>query len=94
MKTYHQTTDHRTGAFATAKMLHAADATKSDNPMKQNITASEMGKIGGSRKSAAKTKAARENAKKPRKRNVQAQARPALTDAECSKQPNKQPTKP
>lgn len=33
---------------------------------KQNITASEMGKIGGSRKSAAKTKAARENAKKPR----------------------------
>lgn len=37
--------------------------------MKQNITASEMGKIGGSRKSAAKTKAARENAKKPRKRN-------------------------
>lgn len=41
-------------------------------PMKQNITASEMGKIGGSRKSAAKTKAARENAKKPRnKKNVQ-----------------------
>ena len=39
--------------------------------MKQNITASEMGKIGGSRKSEAKTKAARENAKKPRnKKNV------------------------
>ena len=50
--------------------------------MKQNITASEMGKIGGSRKSPAKTKAARENAKKPRKRNNQAQARPALPDEE------------
>lgn len=46
-----------------------------------------MGKIGGSRKSAAKTKAARENAKKPRKKNTQAQARPALPDAECFKQP-------
>ena len=110
--------------------------------MKQNITASEMGKIGGSRKSPAKTKAARENAKKPRKKNAkadritsenirlkctlavamsaistieeryidgcdtyedwkfmgdtartfleentQAQVRPALPDAECSKQP-------
>ena len=64
--------------------------------MKQNITASEMGKIGGSRKSAAKTKAARENAKKPRnkkkprKKNSQAQARPALPDAECSKQTTKE----
>ena len=46
--------------------------------MTKQLTASEMGKIGGSRKSEAKTKAARENAKKPRKRNVQAQARPAL----------------
>jgi hypothetical protein len=71
MKTYHQTTDHRTGAFATVKTLHAADATKSDNPMKPAITASEMGKIGGARKSAAKTKAARENAKKPRKKNAE-----------------------
>ena len=87
MKTYHQTTDHRTGAFATAKTLHAADATKSDNTMYPAITASEMGKIGGSRKSPAKTRAARENAKKPRKKNSQAQARTALTDAECSKQP-------
>tara|TARA_R110002126_G_scaffold276180_1_gene421719 strand:- start:531 stop:710 length:180 start_codon:yes stop_codon:yes gene_type:complete len=58
--------------------------------MKQNITASEMGKIGGSRKSEAKTKAARENAKKPRKKNSQAQARPALPDAECSKQTTKE----
>ena len=48
--------------------------------MKQ-LTAGEMGKIGGSRKSAAKTKAARENAKKPRKKNSQAQARQALLDA-------------
>jgi hypothetical protein len=32
------------------------------------ITASEMGKKGGAKKSAAKTKACRENAKKPRKR--------------------------
>jgi hypothetical protein len=40
--------------------------------MKQPITASEMGKIGGSRKSPAKTKAARENAKKPRnKKNAE-----------------------
>ena len=38
--------------------------------MKQNITASEMGKIGGSRKSEKKTKAARENAKKPRKKKT------------------------
>jgi len=36
--------------------------------MKQNITASEMGRIGGAKKSAAKTRACRENAKKPRKR--------------------------
>lgn len=43
-----------------------------------------MGKIGGARKSPAKTKAARENAKKPRnKKNTQAQARPALPVAEC-----------
>ena len=34
--------------------------------MTKQLTASEMGKIGGSRKSPAKTKAARENAKKPR----------------------------
>jgi len=53
--------------------------------MTKQLTASEMGKIGGAKKSAAKTKAARENAKKPRKnKNAQAQARPALTDAECS----------
>ena len=92
MKTYHQTTDHRTGAFATAKTLHAADATKSDNTMYPAITASEMGKIGGSRKSPAKTKAARENAKKPRKKkNAQAQARPALPDAECSEQTKNKP---
>jgi len=38
--------------------------------MKSAITASEMGKIGGAKKSAKKTKAARENAKKPRKKNV------------------------
>jgi len=35
---------------------------------KKPLTASEMGKIGGSKKSAAKTKACRENAKKPRKK--------------------------
>ena len=38
-----------------------------------------MGKIGGSRKSAAKTKAARENAKKPRKTNADVMARPEKT---------------
>ena len=59
--------------------------------MTKQLTASEMGKIGGSRKSEAKTKAARENAKKPRKKNTQAQARPALTDAECSEQPKNKP---
>ena len=42
--------------------------------MKKQITASEMGKIGGSRKSPAKTKAARENARKPRKRNAHVDA--------------------
>ena len=50
--------------------------------MKQNITASEMGKIGGSRKSPVKTKAARENARKPRKRNV-----PAMASADKKTQP-------
>jgi len=35
---------------------------------KKPLTASEIGKIGGSKKSAAKTKACRENAKKPRKK--------------------------
>lgn len=38
--------------------------------MTKQLTASEMGKIGGARKSAKKTKAARENAKKPRKRKT------------------------
>lgn len=58
---------------------------KSVNPfitMTKQITASEMGKIGGARKSEKKTKAARENAKKPRKKNTKAQARPALPDAQ------------
>jgi len=36
--------------------------------MPKQITASEMGKIGGAKKSAAKTRACRENAKKPRNR--------------------------
>ena len=36
--------------------------------MTKQLTASEMGKIGGAKKSAKKTKAARENAKKPRKK--------------------------
>ncbi len=44
-----------------------------DERMTKQLTASEMGKIGGSRKSAAKTKAARENAKKPRKKNDQSE---------------------
>ena len=37
---------------------------------KKEITASEMGKIGGAKKSAAKTRAARMNAKKPRKKKI------------------------
>ena len=47
-----------------------------------------MGKIGGSRKSAAKTKAARENAKKPRKRNARGMARELA--AQDSESPTKQ----
>ena len=46
--------------------------------MTKQLTASEMGKIGGSRKSEAKTKAARENAKKPRKKNAK-EMTPPLT---------------
>jgi hypothetical protein len=38
--------------------------------MTQQITASEMGKIGGSKKSLKKTLAARLNAKKPRVRKI------------------------
>jgi len=41
---------------------------------KKQLTASEMGKIGGSKKSAAKTKACRENAKKPRKKTNKTRA--------------------
>ena len=52
--------------------------------MKQNITASEMGKIGGSRKSPAKTKAARENAKKPRSKK-NARAMPPATESDHEK---------
>ena len=44
--------------------------------MTKQLTASEMGKIGGSRKSPAKTKAARENAKKPRKKNADGDSPP------------------
>ena len=46
-----------------------------DERMTKQITASEMGKIGGSRKSPAKTTAARENARKPRsKKNADVDA--------------------
>jgi len=38
--------------------------------MSKEITASQMGKIGGSKKSLKKTLAARANAKKPRKKRI------------------------
>jgi Tfp pilus assembly protein PilF len=38
--------------------------------MNKQITASEMGKIGGAKKSLKKTLAARANAKKPRTRKI------------------------
>jgi len=45
--------------------------------MKPVITASEMGKIGGARKSAAKTRACRENAKRPRKKKMKSNVKKA-----------------
>ena len=54
--------------FATSYVVSIYLISNTLNSMTKQITASEMGKIGGAKKSAAKTKSCRENAKRPRKK--------------------------